>query len=128
DPTGRILEPQREAAPLRDAPEAARRGAAARRAAEARVELGQKLRVGQCEKRFAALRRRRPYQTVAIAFGQQRHRAFRRKALERHAPMRLARLELADDRDLAVVVAASSATGHELASAVGKRDDPRREL
>ena len=42
--------------------------------------------------------------------------------------MRLTRFELADDRDLPVVVAASAASWHELAPAVGECDEPRREL
>src|SRR5438046_3139287 len=74
---------------------------------EAVGEWVEEVGIGQGEPRVGSRGCRRPYPAVAIAQRQQRHRSFGREALEGHAVVRLAGSELADQRHLAIVVAAS---------------------
>src|SRR5689334_12354693 len=121
----RVFQSQRKAAPVDDAREAGGNSAAGSAGADMTVERAQEFRIGQSEEGLGPLRRRRPYQSVAVAFGQQRDRTLGREALEGDASVRLAKIELPGHGDLVVVVTASRTVGKKLAAAVRERKSTR---
>src|SRR5438034_5497061 len=106
DDAMRVLEAQRERAPIGGADESTRlrRRSHVAVQTEPRLQRREKLRIGERKHELGLRRRCGPYESVTIALRKQRDRAFRRKALESDATMRLARPELAHDGDLIVVV------------------------